>query len=696
MPSQTPTGINYGENGGTSDTFYRYKIHIVIAFYSGVRSNQSALIEVTPMSAVFMHDTLAECFIPDMYSDIQLDPIQVTQESCEQSQHSQPPQAEHAQYHTPSDTMSSPDGSVGQLTPSPKRKAKSTQNQRQSGLRNQYVPTPTAENHNTIETPDDTNDPSASHMSAEAMSIKDLQTFGKQTSSSVKNTHPSAGTFTKGNNQSNTGPHCGQNLGYQDGQPAYNPQTPFYPLNQPINTSQLINPVPSGFGSASSIAHIYPPQQIPVVENVADNVNPSDANSMVASATSKVRRTVPITQVNPQKQTPVAEFRAHRVKSSKQPQASSPSSNSMPQNSQPMKAQKEASHHQQSEGYYHRLLRAMNDIENAQDNAGMVDSWEKKMNTSQTRIRQVCRELVEKVFQAQERSPRALSDNGKPPSKIHNTADERMDKLESVLATQKTICKHLLEDSYINRVVTDPTHAQHMVENNRRVNYQKKQDKDELNEIRGVEGRGKGHPIRQVRKPRKQQEESGEESGDECQGTSGNTNNSPENQGSQQGRPRSKTKRGHTEVGDDDNVNGFIKISPSKRAKKNTHGRTKSASALNINMVAASPMNVIGAGRASAHRHSNSYPGNQSTNGDHTSPILVDTPTSGLPYTFANPQENFEYNEMLRGFSSGGFRSDFGHVFDSVPATPDNPYTTMYTQGYDMSGNLHQSPQADN
>ena len=89
-------------------------------------------------------------------------------------------------------------------------------------------------------------------------------------------------------------------------------------------------------------------------------------------------------------------------------------------------------------------------------------------------------------------------------------------------------------------------------------------------------------------------------------------------------------------------LDAFIKASPSKRARKNTHSRTKSASALNIDMVAASPMNAIGAGLASAHRHSNSYPGVQSTNGDNTSAILVDTPTSGLPYTFelAGPSQS--------------------------------------------------------
>ena len=44
-------------------------------------------------------------------------------------------------------------------------------------------------------------------------------------------------------------------------------------------------------------------------------------------------------------------------------------------------------------------------------------------------------------------------------------------------------------------------------------------------------------------------------------------------------------------------------------------------------------MNTMGAPRASAHRHSNSYPGVQPMSG--TRATFVDTPTSGLPYTSA-------------------------------------------------------------
>ncbi|MDI1486517.1 MAG: hypothetical protein OHK93_005748 [Ramalina farinacea] len=691
MTSQTPTGYNYGENGGTSDTFHRSKIHVLTAFYSGIRIDHLALIEPTPRSAVFMFNDLAEFINPDMCSNVQLDPTQLTEESCDLSQYCQPPQTEHAQYHTPSDTMSSPDGSVGQLTPSPKTKAKSIPKQRPSNLSKEYIPTPTTETHNIVEIPDDTNDNSASHMSAEAMSMagKELQTFNKQANSGVKTTHTKPGTFTKGRDQSKMGPHCAQNLGYQNGQPAYNPHAPFYPLNQPINTGHMTGPIPSNFGSANSIAHIYPHHQIPVIDLEPDNVNIFDANSMVASAASKVRRTVPTAQLNPQKQTPKIGFKAHNAKSNSQRQTSSSSSQMMPKNGPPMKAPKEAaSQHPQKAGYFERLLSAMNDLEHAEDNAGMVDSWEKKMNTSQMRIQQVCMELVEKAVQAQECSPRPLSDDGKPPTKILNSLEERIEKLESVLATQKTICKHLLEESYINRVVTDPEHAQNMVENNRRVNFQKKQDKLELDGIRGVESCGKGYPVRKVRKPGKQQEESG----DECQGTSGNTNNSPETQGSNQGRARSAAKRPHRDVGHEDSVPASIKVSPSKRARKNAHSRTKSASALNIDMAAASPLNAGGAPRTSAHQHSNSYPGVQPMSGARAT--FVDTPKSGLPHTIASPYNNTGYNQLLESFQLSAESDGSFYRFNSVPATPDNPFA-MYTQGNDMDCNL-QSAQADN
>ncbi|MDI1489190.1 MAG: hypothetical protein OHK93_008468 [Ramalina farinacea] len=44
-----------------------------------------------------------------------------------------------------------------------------------------------------------------------------------------------------------------------------------------------------------------------------------------------------------------------------------------------------------------------------------------------------------------------------------------------------------------------------------------------------------------------------------------------------------------------------------------------------------SPINTMGADKASAHRYSNSYPGVQSSYGTRTSATLVNTPTSGLP-----------------------------------------------------------------
>ena len=178
--------------------------------------------------------------------------------------------------------------------------------------------------------------------------------------------------------------------------------------------------------------------------------------------------------------------------------------------------------------------------------------------------------------------------------------EDRLRKGGAVLATQKTVCKHLVEDSYIDQVVTDPESAQRRVENNRRVNYQKKQAIEEGRKRIGIKGRGKGVPVRALAKASIAQE-----SGDECVETSGNTNNSPENLG------QSATKRRYSDVANEDNFDAVIKESPSKRAK--THSRTKSASQLTIDTVASSPRNTIGAPRASGHRYTNSYPAYDTT-----------------------------------------------------------------------------------
>ena len=634
-----------------------------------------------------MIKSLEECFNPDMYSNAQIDPAQLSGEYCDLSRYCQPAQADHAQYHTPSETMSSPDGSVGLLTPSPKKKAKSLPKQRQSNLRNQYMPTPTTETHNTVETPDDINDNSACDMSAEAMSMtcNDLQSIDSHANSGVNFAQSNAASFTNNNDHSNVGLHYAQNLGYQNGQLPYNPHAAVHPPNQPFNTSYMKGPTPSNFGSTESIAHLYPQQQIPVNDLEADDVNTFDADSMVALIASKARRTIPNAPINPQKQTPVANFKAHNAESYSQRQASSPSSHMMPRNSHPMKPQKEASHGRQKAIYFHLLLTAMKDIKKAQDNAGMVDTWEKLMNTKQKRIEQVCRELVEKAYEAQEKAPLPLGENSKSITQYENVAD-RLSKLESVLTTQKTICKHLLDEPYINRVVTDPERAQTLVEANRRVNFQKKQNALAGEKALGVQGCGKGVPLRAVKKARKQQEESG----DECEGTSGNTNNSPENQASIQAPPRSRAKRTHADVGDEDDIGTPIKKSPSKRVKKNAHGRTNSAPALTIDMAAASPMNIAGAPRASAHQHSNSYPGFQSMSG--TRSRFAEAPKSGLPHTIASPYNDPEYNQALQDFQlSAGLGGSFYQFNDNM--SPSNSFFQS-SGGYDMSGNF-QSPHSD-
>ena len=556
-----------------------------------------------------------------------------------------------ARNYTHSETMSSPNGSVGQLTPSPKQKAKSLHKRRQSALRNQYVPSPTTDTP-TVETPDDIDDNSGCNTSAEAMSMAD---------NGLQNYCPNPfipETFTNHNDQSNIGLHCEQNLGYQDSQLLNMPYPAVYPANQLFNTGPSI-------GYRYPISQLIPQQHAWVTGTEAGNVNCFDTASMARSAASNFGNTNPASKFKPQNhQAPVYNVETGNMSPYNQPQASSTSSHMMSNNSLRMKGQTSTPQDQQNAEYFDRLLNAMKDVEKAEDNAGMLDTWEKMMNMKKSRIEQVCHELVQKAIEAQQKAPAPLGENGKYSIVSYDSVEDRVCKLESVLATQKTVCKHLLEDSYINQVVTDPESAQRRVENNRRVNYQKKQAIEEGRKRIGTKGRGKGVPVRALAKASIAQQESG----DECVETSGNTNNSPENLG------QSATKRRYSDVANEDNFDAVIKESPSKRAK--THSRTKSASHLTIDTVAASPMNTRGAPRASGHRYTNSYPAYDTT--------LAPAPVSGLPLASSN---RTEYNSFIQQFQSPSFEQAFLDYQDSNEL--------FSSEGIDTGGHI-QSHEADN
>lgn len=68
----------------------------------------------------------------------------------------------------------------------------------------------------------------------------------------------------------------------------------------------------------------------------------------------------------------------------------------------------------------------------------------------------------------------------------------------SLMQSQKTVCKHLLEAPYSHGVVDDPISAMQRVRNNRKVNHLKKQAIDLGREHMGEKGQGKGKPTLKI------------------------------------------------------------------------------------------------------------------------------------------------------------------------------------------------------
>ncbi|KAI4262649.1 MAG: hypothetical protein L6R42_002176 [Xanthoria sp. 1 TBL-2021] len=88
--------------------------------------------------------------------------------------------------------------------------------------------------------------------------------------------------------------------------------------------------------------------------------------------------------------------------------------------------------------YVRRMTRCMKGTKFAQDNAGMINQWE-KLSQDEPRIEQAAWRL-----------------------------------LDMCLQTQKTMCKHLLGSEFAAQLVNDPTTATQRVQNNRKVNAGKK------------------------------------------------------------------------------------------------------------------------------------------------------------------------------------------------------------------------------
>ncbi|KAL9104560.1 MAG: hypothetical protein Q9163_000534 [Psora crenata] len=124
------------------------------------------------------------------------------------------------------------------------------------------------------------------------------------------------------------------------------------------------------------------------------------------------------------------------------------------------------------------LVTAMRDMDETEDNPGMLDTWLRIMKEKVGKIEK------EIMYKAHGQKPEPLGE--KRPIYVYESFKQRFD------ATQKTVCKHLLEDPYVYQVVDDPMHALRRVRNNRRVNQQKKEAIDEGRKRLGLKGQGKG------------------------------------------------------------------------------------------------------------------------------------------------------------------------------------------------------------
>ncbi|KAL9126430.1 MAG: hypothetical protein Q9217_004522 [Psora testacea] len=142
----------------------------------------------------------------------------------------------------------------------------------------------------------------------------------------------------------------------------------------------------------------------------------------------------------------------------------------------------------QDKALFECLVTAMREMTVPEDNPGVLDTWQKLMNEKKAKIESVCRDLVEYIWKAHGQKPEPLGE--KPPLYVYETFKRRFD------ATQKTICKHLLEDPYIVQVVDDPIHCLKRVQNNRRVNQQKKEAIDEGRKRLGLKVQGKEIALR--------------------------------------------------------------------------------------------------------------------------------------------------------------------------------------------------------
>ncbi|SLM40210.1 hypothetical protein LPUS_10956 [Lasallia pustulata] len=153
-----------------------------------------------------------------------------------------------------------------------------------------------------------------------------------------------------------------------------------------------------------------------------------------------------------------------------------------------------------------KLMDALNDMSDAQDNEGMKSTWRSFLN-NQGQLEHVAWQILERCI-LRHKQKGSLTTNSKPNHHYENF-DKRMTDILQGLRTQKTMCKHLMVAPYIDSLIDNPGYAASRIVNNRKVNLGKKMVTDKARAVLGQKTQGKGRRMLSV-----QEDETNDEDGD--------------------------------------------------------------------------------------------------------------------------------------------------------------------------------------
>lgn len=304
--------------------------------------------------------------------------------------------------------------------------------------------------------------------------------------------------------------------------------------------------------------------------------------------------------------------------------------------------------------YVQFLVNAMMDMKDADDNLSMQDTWKKMSKQKPDRVKQVCAQLLALVDQTTLTNEPLTS---KKPMYPYPTMADRLMSLDHMLRTQKTVCKHLLEEPYICQVVDDPTQATKRVVNNRRVNDQKSKTIKVGRKALGFDTSGKGARLGNHTTLKEEREDTAEYSAPLSDAETEYEAPSPRKL-----PKRAATKRRYKDVDEGDGqVEASSLPTPPKRQRRNAARKrmpppvpaidTKvSGSSINASNEAStdSPANGNFFSARSTPPHDTGLP--QGSNMHHGLSIMnAHTPpyTNGASWEFSTPQSNYNFSPQF-------------------------------------------------